>query len=175
MSKLRKIISLFIYYAFGGVASARYMGVGVGDDCRIYIKDFGTEPFLIKIGNRVTITGGVKILTHDGATWLVRDAKGRRYKYAGVVIGNNVFIGVNAVIMPGVEIGDNVIVAAGSVVTKSVANEVVAGVPARKIRDYSEYHELACRDFPSESDLVDSSSYEAKVSKAIDFLSRRVR
>lgn len=175
MNKFKKIISLFIYYAFGGVAGARFLGVGVGDDCRIYIRDFGSEPFLIKIGNRVTITGGVKILTHDGAAWLVRDAKGRRYKYSSVVIGNNVFIGVNAVIMPGVEIGDNVIIAAGSVVTKSVSNEVVAGVPARKIKDFSEYHDLACRDFPSESDLMNTSSYKAKVSKAISFINRRVR
>lgn len=52
-----------------------------------------------------------------------------------ITIGNNVWIGANAVILPGITIGDNVIVAAGSVVTKSVeANTIVAGNPAKLIR-----------------------------------------
>lgn len=58
---------------------------------------------------------------------------------APVVIGNRVWIGSNATILPGVTIGDNAIVAAGAVVTKDVPPDtVVAGVPARilrKIRD----------------------------------------
>lgn len=52
-----------------------------------------------------------------------------------VTIGNNVWIGGNAVINPGVTIGDNVVVASGAVVTKDVPdNVVVAGVPAKVIR-----------------------------------------
>lgn len=51
---------------------------------------------------------------------------------APVVIGNNVWIGSNATILPGVTIGDNAVVAAGAVVTKDVpVNTVVAGVPAK--------------------------------------------
>lgn len=53
----------------------------------------------------------------------------------GVHIGRNVWIGANAVILPGVSIGENSIVGSGSVVNKSIpANEVWAGVPARKIK-----------------------------------------
>lgn len=53
-----------------------------------------------------------------------------------VVIGNNVWIGSNATILPGVTIGDNSVVAAGAVVTKEVPeNTVVAGVPAKVIKD----------------------------------------
>ena len=53
-----------------------------------------------------------------------------------VTIGNDVWIGGNATILPGVTIGNNVVVAAGAVVTKDVpGNCVVAGIPARKIRD----------------------------------------
>jgi maltose O-acetyltransferase len=52
-----------------------------------------------------------------------------------IIIGSNVWIGVNSIILAGVEIGDNSIVAAGSVVTKNINhNELWAGVPATKIK-----------------------------------------
>lgn len=53
-----------------------------------------------------------------------------------IVIGKNVWIGANATILPGITVGDNSIIAAGSVVTKDVPqNSVVAGVPAKIIKD----------------------------------------
>ena len=65
--------------------------------------------------------------------------KGRREKRAiskPVTIGNDVWIGGNCTILPGITIGNNVIVAAGAVITKDVPdNCVVAGVPAKKIRE----------------------------------------
>lgn len=52
-----------------------------------------------------------------------------------IVIGNNVWIGAGAIVLPGVTIGDNAVVGAGSVVTKNVeANTVVAGDPAKPIK-----------------------------------------
>jgi maltose O-acetyltransferase len=52
-----------------------------------------------------------------------------------ITIGNSVWIGMGAKILPGVTIGDNAVIAAGAVVNKSVAaNTVVAGVPARLIK-----------------------------------------
>jgi hypothetical protein len=52
-----------------------------------------------------------------------------------IVIAENVWIGANATILPGVVIGDNAIIAAGAVVTKHVPeNAVVAGVPAKVIK-----------------------------------------
>lgn len=54
-----------------------------------------------------------------------------------VHIGNNVWIGCNCVILPGVTIGDNAVVAAGAVVTKDVPeNSVAAGVPAKIIKTF---------------------------------------
>lgn len=51
-------------------------------------------------------------------------------------IGKNVWMGANVTILPGVTVGDRAIIAAGAVVTKDVpANKVVAGVPAKVIRD----------------------------------------
>ena len=85
------------------------------------------------IGERCHITYGCVILSHDHIR--------RRINHDAVmpenivVIGDRVFVGVNAVIMPGVTIGDNSVVGAGAVVTKDVpSNVVVAGNPARVIR-----------------------------------------
>ena len=53
-----------------------------------------------------------------------------------VIIGKNVWIGSNATILPGITIGNNSVVAAGAVVTKDVPkNTVVAGVPAKVIKE----------------------------------------
>lgn len=55
---------------------------------------------------------------------------------APIHIGKNVWIGANAMVMPGVTIGDGAVIAAGAIVTKDVpANTIVGGIPAKKIKD----------------------------------------
>lgn len=124
------------------------MGVNIGNGCEIYkTANFGSEPYLITIGNHVRINGGVQLITHDGGYWILRDqysGYGTEFEemdYLGeIVIGNNVHIGTNAIIMPGVRIGDNCVIACGAVVTKSVeSNTVVGGVPAKAIESLNEY------------------------------------
>ncbi len=87
----------------------------------------------IIIGDRCTITYGCIILSHD------RSKKRINLKDNGagtVRLGNDVFVGVNSVILRDVTIGDYSIVGAGSVVTKDVPpNVVVAGNPAKIIRE----------------------------------------
>ncbi len=120
---------------------SKYYGVNFGDNVRIISKpSFGSEPYLITIGDNVTITDGVKFLTHDGGVGLFRDEYKDINIFSKIIIGSNVFLGANSTILPGVCIGDNVIVGAGSVVTKDVtSNVVVAGVPAKQIRTIEEY------------------------------------
>lgn len=65
---------------------------------------------------------------------------------APIVLGKNVWIGANTMILPGVTIGDNAVIAAGSVVTRDVPTDtVVAGVPARKIKNIAE-HRMAPKE-----------------------------
>ena len=150
----KKIVMLFYIIFYDIKKYARYIGVEIGDNCRIYTTQFGSEPFLISIGNNVTITSGVRFLTHDGSTWLFKDEKGRRFNYKRIKIGNNIFIGVNSIIMPGVIIDDDVIVASGSVVTKSIPKgSIVAGVPAKIIGDFYKLKENAITNFYSEKDV----------------------
>ncbi|MBT8315753.1 MAG: acyltransferase [Maribacter sp.] len=155
---------ILLYYLRGGVVYARFIGVQVGKGCRIYTRNFGSEPFLISIGDNVTLTLGVQMITHDGSAWLVRDKKGRRYLYQRIVIGNNVFVGANSIIMPGVKIENKVIVAAGSVVTKSIPKgSVVAGIPARIIGSYSEIYDKMKEEYISDIDLDPNKPYKARV------------
>lgn len=159
---------LILKYLLPISSYAKVLGVKVGSNCRIYIKEFGSEPWLISIGNNVTITSGVKLLTHDGSTWLIRDKRGRRYFYAKITIGNNVFIGVNSLIMPGVIIGNNVIIGAGSVVTKSIPNGlIVAGNPARIIGEFKNFEDRALLQYYSDYDILENETLESYSSRLI--------
>ena len=128
------------------VSYLRKIGVTIGDDCVVEkTADFGTEPYLIKIGNKVRITKGVRFITHDGGLWVLRNMgliDSRADKIGVIIIGDNVNIGWNAMIMPGVSIGNNVVIGCGAIVTKDVPNNsVVAGVPAKVIESIEEYCE----------------------------------
>jgi acetyltransferase-like isoleucine patch superfamily enzyme len=120
---------------------ARSLGVKVGENCDIGISYFGTEPYLIEIGNHVQITADVRFFNHGGS-WVFRE-KNPNFDYFGKIkIGNNVYIGNCAMILPGVEIGNNVIIGASAVVTKSIPdNSIVGGNPARIIGNVNELFE----------------------------------
>ena len=84
----------------------------------------------ITIGEHVSISPQAAIVTADHD----RDAPGFPLRHRRVVIEDHVWIGMRAVILPGVHIGRGAVVAAGAVVTKDVeAGSVVAGVPARRV------------------------------------------
>lgn len=100
-----------------------------------------TRPWMVRIGKNVQITRGVTILTH-GYDWSV--LKGKYGCVLGscgaVTVGDNVFIGMNAIVLKGASIGDNTIIGAGSVVTGAIPNNsVAAGNPARVLCSLEDY------------------------------------
>ena len=120
---------------------ARKAGVIMGAHNSIYCDFWSSEPYLITIGNYCQITDGVKIHTHGGGG-VVRLKYPKFDVFGKVTIGDYVYVGNDASIMPGVTIGNNVLIAACSVVTKSVPDNVVCGGnPARIICSIDEYIE----------------------------------
>lgn len=125
----------------------RNQGVVIGKNLRLFnhnsIRFDITTPGLITVGDNVSITADVSILTHDFCSSVFRqkynDYLPGRSK---VVIGNNVYIGQKVMILRGVTIGDNVIIGAGAIVTKDVPSDsVVAGIPARVVCTLDEYYQ----------------------------------
>lgn len=115
-------------------------GMKVGENVSIFSWDMidASHPYLITIGNNVTISANVTILTHDASTNFVQCGT----KLGRIKIGNNVFIGTRSIILCNVCIGDNIIVGAGSVVTQDLpANGVYAGVPAKYVCSLDAYKE----------------------------------
>jgi acetyltransferase-like isoleucine patch superfamily enzyme len=106
----------------------------MGDRCHIQTNVTITDPPYVKLGDNVRLSG-CTLFGHDGAVNMLKRAYGIRIDKVGKIeIGNNVFVGHQAIVMPGVTIGSNAIVAAGSVVTRDVASgSIVGGVPARVI------------------------------------------
>ncbi len=109
--------------------------VTIGDHSRIGIHCTVIGP--VCIGHHVHLAQGITVtaLNHNFQDTDKRiDEQG--VSTQAVTIGDDVWIGANAVILPGVNIGNHVVVAAGAVVTKDVpANTLVGGVPAKVIKN----------------------------------------
>jgi len=127
----------------------RNQGVAIGKNCEFMGKvSFGSEPYLVSIGDKVKITDDVRFITHDGGMYVLRNMHEETFYKADlfgkISVGNNVFIGNCVIVLPGVSIGDNVVIGAGAIVTKDIPpNSVAAGVPCRVIRAIDEYYENA--------------------------------
>jgi acetyltransferase-like isoleucine patch superfamily enzyme len=121
-------------------------GVTIGKNCEIIGKvSFGSEPYLVSLGENVKITDNVRFITHDGGMHVLRNLYSETFSKADlfgkIVVGSNVFLGNCVIVLPGVSIGDNVVIGAGAIVTKDIpSNSVAAGVPCKVIRTIEKYY-----------------------------------
>lgn len=143
-----------------GVKKAKFLkkhGVfySIGNKCSYTPMILPSEPFLVKLGNNVSITADVRLITHDVIGGMLNRAKKEdsernfTFMMGKIDIGNNVMVGAGSIILPNVIIGDNVIIGAGSVVTKDVpSGSVIGGNPARFIMEFSDF-EKKRKEMPS--------------------------
>lgn len=151
----KKIEFLYVNYLFPSNERKRQFlikqGAKIGKGTRFNCNTaaLGTEPYLIEIGENCLFASDTRFITHDGGISVlnnlnkfVKSGKNIKMdKISPIKIGNNVYTGIRAVIMPGVIIGDNVVIGACSVVTHDIpSNSVVAGVPAKIICSIDEYY-----------------------------------
>lgn len=95
----------------------------------------------VAVGNHVLIAPGVFITDHKHDLILEMHIQDQLCVAQPVIIGNDVWIGAKAVILPGVTIADGAVIGASAVVNRDVArNAVVAGVPVRFLRTRSNEH-----------------------------------
>lgn len=143
----RKLYKIIIGKLFP-IKFAKKIGVNFRGGVNIYGSvDWGTEPWIITLGANVHVTDGVKFITHDGGTLLFRQVVPDLEITKPIIIGNDVYIGNNVIIMPGVKIGNKVIVGAGAIVTHDISdNSVAVGVPAKVIKTSDEYFNKICEE-----------------------------
>lgn len=110
------------------------IGMNIGPNCYIYSEKVETsEPYLVTLGDNVTIAPDVIFTTHDAS--VSRYLPEASDIFGRINIGDRCFIGIGAIVLPGVTIANDCIIGAGSIVTKSFLEPgmVIAGNPARVI------------------------------------------
>ncbi|MEW6267121.1 MAG: acyltransferase [Thermodesulfobacteriota bacterium] len=139
MNQISRILRSTVHY-LGNVLRhthivyLRASGVKIGKGCMISLRaKIDTRRGMVSIGDNCTITYGTVILSHDRSAMHINPHDSGEGE---VKIGNNVYMGVNSIILRNVTIGDNTVIGAGAVVTSSLPPNVVAvGNPARVIKE----------------------------------------
>ena len=130
LNDLKKIIWK-IRYLRNPVEYARKKGVKIGaGNSFVDHPNFGSEPYLISIGDHNRISFGCAFFTHDGGRWVLDYLYPEDkpfLKFGKIEIGNNNFFGARVIVNPGTKIGDNCVIAAGSIVTKDIRSGEVWG------------------------------------------------
>jgi acetyltransferase-like isoleucine patch superfamily enzyme len=142
IARFKRHFKLRKYDRFTIAEYFREQGAQVGEGCSIIPRSLGTEPYLVRIGDHVTIASGVVFITHDGGCWIFRDEVPDLQVFGPIVIEDNCVVGQNAILFSNIRIGKNSVVGAGSVVISDVPPDtIVMGVPARPFGSIAKYKE----------------------------------
>jgi len=121
----------------------RSQGAKIGEGVEIYgpnLFTFGSEPYLITIGDHVTISHGVDFITHDGGMRVARTKFPDAYLYGRIQVADDCFLGAHCILLPGARVGSGSVIGSGSVVTGEIPPGVIAvGAPARPVRSVEDY------------------------------------
>lgn len=163
MQKIR-----FIFFAGGEERGNWIRKRNIFKECGINLmyqsRVYPMDPKLVAIHNNVSIAANVTFVTHDAIRHTLNYRDNFKYNphHGCIEVMDNVFIGLGAIIMPGVRIGENAVVAAGAVVCKDVKPwSIVGGVPAR---------EIGCAKKLKEIRREESEKYTVEQSECVDFL-----
>ena len=141
-ARLNRLVVPYLFAKCGRHVNVRphaYFGDGrqisIGDRSMIGEGSIISSADAVIIGDDVLMAPQVHIYTTNHGTALGQPMRMQPHEFAPVKIGNDVWIGARAIILPGVTIGDGAVIAAGAVVTKDVPSlAIVGGVPARVIK-----------------------------------------
>lgn len=144
MAKMaRKARFMFIVTGDGRAKYMRDKGLvrGMGEGVLFQPRKLPNDANLIRFHDNVVVAAGVTFVAHDVINRMI----GRRNGVSlpthedCIEVMDDVFIGSDSVILPGVRIGPRAVVAAGSVITKDVPpDSIVGGVPAKRIGDFAD-------------------------------------
>ena len=167
---LKKLYKKILYgYKSSSKSYVKYLnkkGITIGNNVTFYEPNTNyidtQKPWMIKIGNNVEITRGVVIITHDYSWSVIKQLEGNIIGSRGkVTIGDNVFIGMNTVIMKGVTIGSNVIIGANTLVNKDIPdNTVVGGSPVKIISNLNSYIEKRKKEYIKDAEELFMEYYK---------------
>ncbi len=121
----------------------RRQGAEIGEGVEIFganLFTFGSEPYLVSIGNQVTISHNVDFITHDGAMRIARAEHPGAYLYGRIHVADRCFLGAHCVLLLGARVGAGSVIGSGSIVTGEIPPGVVAiGAPAKPVKTVEDY------------------------------------
>ncbi len=166
----------YTHYKYNSLTIAekfRKQGAKIGNNCVIHIKELADEPYLIEIGNNVHINQNVRLFTHEGASSIFREEIPYIRYFGKIIIEDNCFIGLDAMILPGARIGRNSIIGAGAVVIGDVKpGSVMLGNPAIRVSTTEKFKQRCLEEWKTQGLTKFESIFEGKNSLEIQKIMR---